>query len=450
MESKSLGFFWGAVGLDRRFWLLSAGFRPLLAGLVLIATGPLAGCRGPERLPFRPQPGDLVSYVPVAGRVVALTFDDGPNDPYTSQVLDVLDRESVRATFFLVGTNAERNPDTVRRMVQAGHAIGNHSYDHPRFDQISYAARRDEIRRGADAIAAVTGVRPVLFRDPFGIFGPEAETGTNAVGVTAADRRYRGLAGLCRAENQMLVGVSVHAYDWHNETPEVMSEYMLRRVSSGAILLLHDGHDVQLGFDRAVAVKVVEQVVAALKARSYSFLTVPELIARAEPPLAVFDRGVALLGVGASDVAVTPGEPLLLRFYWSVSPEADAVTLGGFVHLRRHGRMLAQADHALPDGGDFWMPFAEVTPVIPADATPGACELSVGATWREGAGSPHRLAVNSALSVHRRAVLLPYAVRIAAPRPISAAADSSSTSHLPPATLQPSSPPPISAGAVRP
>src|ERR1035437_3657967 len=139
-------------------------FRPLLAGLVLIAGGPLVGCRGPERLPFRPQPGDLVSYVPVAGRVVALTFDDGPNDPYTSQVLDVLDRESVRATFFLVGTNAERNPDTVRRMVQAGHAIGNHSYDHPRFDQISYAARRDEIRHGADAIAAVTGVRPVLFR----------------------------------------------------------------------------------------------------------------------------------------------------------------------------------------------------------------------------------------------------------------------------------------------
>ena len=81
----------------------------LLAVMLVIAAFPLGGCRGPERLPFRPQAGDLVSYVPVAGRVVALTFDDGPNDPYTSQVLDILDRESVRATFFLIGTNAGRS-----------------------------------------------------------------------------------------------------------------------------------------------------------------------------------------------------------------------------------------------------------------------------------------------------------------------------------------------------
>lgn len=417
----------------------------LMAGPVFAAGFSLTGCRGPERLPLRAQPGDLVSYVPVAGRVVALTFDDGPNDPCTSQVLDLLDRESVRATFFLVGTNVERNPDAVRRMVQAGHAIGNHSYDHPRFDQISSAERRDEIRRGADAIAAVTGVRPVMFREPFGIFGPAAEAGTNAAGATAADRRFRGLSGLCRAENQLLAGISVHAYDWHKEPPEVMAEYMLRRVSAGAILLLHDGHETQVGADRSVVVKVLEQVLAALKARGYSFLTVPELIARAEPPLAAFDRGVALLGIGAPDGAATPGQPLLLRCYWSVPSEADAARLVGFMHLRQRGRLLVQADHGLPDGADMWNQAVEVAPVIPADAAPGACELSVGATWREGAGTPRRLAVSSDLSVHRRAILLPYAVRIAAPslpdNPGAAAASSA---------LRPQMPPPGAAGAARP
>ncbi len=405
--------------------------------LVFIAVFALAGCRGPERLPFRPQAGDLVSYVPVAGRVVALTFDDGPNEPYTSQVLDVLDRESVRATFFLVGTNVERSPDTVRRMLQAGHAIGNHSYDHPRFDRISYAERRDQIRHGADAIAAVTGVRPVLFRDPFGIFGPDEEAGAKAVGVSAADRRYRGLAGLCRAENQINVGVSVHAYDWHNDPPEVMADYMLRRVSSGAILLLHDGHDTQLGFNRAVVVKVLEQVLAALKARGYTFVTVPELIARAEAPLAAFDRGVTLLGIGAPEGPVAPGERLLLRCYWSVPAEAESSALVGFIHLRQRGRMLAQADNVLSEGADMWAQVMEVPLVVPDSATPGACELSVGATWREGAGAARRLAVSSSLSVHRRAVLLPYAVRIAAPSPSTAGTDSSSTLHPPPSTLHP-------------
>ncbi len=418
-----------------------------LSASIVSAVFALAGCRGPELLPFRPQAGDLVSYVPVSGRVVALTFDDGPNEPYTSQVLDVLDRESVRATFFLVGTNVERSPDTVRRMVQAGHAIGNHSYDHPRFDQISYAARRDEIRRGADAIAAVTGVRPVLFRDPFGIFGPDEESGTNAVGVTASDRRYRGLAGLCRAENQINVGVSVHAYDWHNDPPEVMSEYMLRRVSPGAILLLHDGHDVQLGFNRAVAVKVLEQVLAALKARGYTFVTVPELIARAEAPQAAFDRGVSLLGIGAPDGAVAPGGRLLLRCYWSVPAEAESSALVGFVHLRQRGHMLAQSDNVLSDGSDMWAQVLEVPLVVPDRAAPGACELSVGATWREGTGSARRLAVSSSLSVHRRAVLLPYAVRIAAPSPNTAGTDSSSTLHPPTSTLH--LPAPTAAGAGR-
>ncbi|MEI7437592.1 MAG: hypothetical protein WCL16_12385, partial [bacterium] len=284
-----------------------------------------------------------------------------------------------------------------------------------RFDQISYAARREEIRRGSDVITAVTGVRPVLFRVPYGIFGATSESGTNAIGATVADRRYRGLSGLCRVENQMLVGVSVHANDWHDDPPGVMSEYMLRRVSPGSILLLHDGQDIRPGYDRSVVVKVVEEVVATLKARGYTFVTVPDLIARAQLPLAAFDRGIDLLGVGAPDGFVHPGERLPLRFYWSVPDVEHVGSMIGFVHLRQRGRMLVQSDHLLPDGADMWTQVVEMTPVIPDSATPGACELSLGVTWREGADRARRLAVSSAQSVHRRAVLIPYAVRIAAP-----------------------------------
>ena len=118
--------------------------------MALIVLAPLAyGCYA-ARTPSSQLFGDIYTHGPRTEKVVALTFDDGPNDPYTGQILDVLKQEGVHATFFCVGMNAEREPATVRRIAAEGNEVGNHSYRHRKRDTLldlgySDAARTNDI-----------------------------------------------------------------------------------------------------------------------------------------------------------------------------------------------------------------------------------------------------------------------------------------------------------------
>src|SRR5258708_1049848 len=136
----------------------------LLAGLILLVT-----FRALTPLHARlNRDGVLYWHGNTTHRQIALTFDDGPNEPYTSQVLEILRQNHVQATFFLVGENVETYPEAARAIVHDGHVIGNHTYSHRNLIVHSNAAVRREIERGEEAIERVTGQQTHLFRPPYG------------------------------------------------------------------------------------------------------------------------------------------------------------------------------------------------------------------------------------------------------------------------------------------
>lgn len=206
--------------------------------------------------------GAVVYRVPVAERVVALTFDDGPRPPFTDAILDVLRDQGIVATFFLVGENVERYPTLARRIVREGHAIGNHGWAHRALDGLSTGAARNEIAHGARAIRQVTGVQPRILRPPFG----------------ALDARISGRNGVAAEHDQTLVMWSVETRDWATRSPRAVAVGTLRQVEPGAVILLHDG-----GGNREHVVTATRWMVGHLARQGYRFVTVPQLLNLPDP-----------------------------------------------------------------------------------------------------------------------------------------------------------------------
>ncbi|MBZ5625168.1 MAG: polysaccharide deacetylase family protein [Acidobacteriia bacterium] len=190
-------------------------------------------------------------------RAVALTFDDGPSEG-TPEILDILARYQVPATFFQCGANVERLPAVARAVHQAGHAIGNHSHTHPLFCFRSPGFMEQDLRRAQETIEAHTGRRPDLFRAPFGV---------RWFGIGAVARRLR------------LTGVmwTIIGYDWSRKADAVV-ERISPRVSNGAILCLHDGRELRARPDIGVTVEAVRRLVPMLLDRGYRFETVHRLL----------------------------------------------------------------------------------------------------------------------------------------------------------------------------
>jgi len=189
---------------------------------------------------------------------IALTFDDGPNDPYTSEVLKVLQDNHVRATFFLLGKNVEANPQAARDIVAAGHAIGNHSYDHHNLVMRTNGEVREEILKTEKAIESATGQKTDLFRPPYG----EKDA------LTLRQTRKLGY---------VMIEWSVSAEDWRRPGPEKIVSNVVREVQNGAIILMHDGDKTRRG-DRSQTVAALPQIIAQLRQKGYEFVTIPELL----------------------------------------------------------------------------------------------------------------------------------------------------------------------------
>ena len=204
------------------------------------------------------QAGQIVSSVDVFEPVVALTFDDGPRDPYTAQILDVLRDQGVLATFFLIGENVERYPALAKRILREGHAIGNHSFSHRALPSLAGASVRGEIDRADRAIQTATGLRPRLFRPPYGSIDP----------------RLRGPNGLLASRGHTVVLWSVEVNDWSTRSAQRVALRTLTRVRPGSIVLLHDG-----GGDRAHVVIATRWMIANLSQRGFTMVTVPDLLA---------------------------------------------------------------------------------------------------------------------------------------------------------------------------
>jgi peptidoglycan/xylan/chitin deacetylase (PgdA/CDA1 family) len=200
--------------------------------------------------------GRALGRLPTRDRVVALTFDDGPNPEATPRILDALAAAGVPATFFILGRHAERWPHLVRRVHDEGHAIGNHGYFHRKLHFKSPAYVRNDLGRGSDAIADACGVRPALFRAPHGFRSPW-------VNVTAASL------------GQRVIGWSLGVWDSARPGVDEIARRTVVGARPGSILLLHDGDGYDPNGDRLQTAAAVPRVTADLAGRGYRFVTVP-------------------------------------------------------------------------------------------------------------------------------------------------------------------------------
>ena len=192
-------------------------------------------------------------------RVVALTFDDGPNDPDTSLLADLLADEGVRATFLAVGACIERHPDTARRLVHDGHVLGSHGYSHQFRRCAGHADLRAEVGRAEDVFTRHLGVRPVLFRPPWLLRTP-------GLFDVAAERSL-----------QLVSGEFAHMLEVFQPSPERIARRAVAKARPGSILIFHDGFDAK-GGDRANTVLAVEIVIAELRRVGFDFTTVDRLL----------------------------------------------------------------------------------------------------------------------------------------------------------------------------
>ncbi len=227
---------------------------PLGAAIAVAGFGYVTAFR-PSSQVFGPFPFEGETVDPV----IALTFDDGPNEPYTSQLLAVLAERDVRATFFMVGRCAERFPATVRDVVQAGHVLGNHSYSHSFSRYIAMPTQRTEIQRGQDCLAALADVRPGLYRPPWLCHWPWVLASIRAAGLQPVSGRFG------------------HPLEVFQPPARRITAAAARLARPGGILIFHDGFEARGGF-RDQTVAAVGPLIDTLRERGYRFATIDELL----------------------------------------------------------------------------------------------------------------------------------------------------------------------------
>lgn len=192
-------------------------------------------------------------------RQIALTFDDGPNDPHTLHLLDVLARHNVNATFFMVGRYVRHRPDLAVEVARQGHVIANHTFTHPLLTVQSLARVRDELSQCRAALTDAVGEHSNLFRPPWG-------------------GRRPGVFGVVRNLGLEPVMWSVTGFDWNAPSADYIEQKVTRRIRGGDVVLLHDGGHLAFGADRSATVRVVDRLIARYKSEGFEFVTVPQMM----------------------------------------------------------------------------------------------------------------------------------------------------------------------------
>lgn len=181
-------------------------------------------------------------------KLIALTFDDGPKAQTTSQLLDILKREQVQATFFMLGQCIAGNPDIVRRAYAEGHQIGTHTYNHVNLTKVGRQTALNEIQSGELVAQQVVGVPPTAFRAPFGAI-------TNDIAALTPNP---------------VIGWSVDTQDWLTRNADTTYQRVMSESFDGAIVLMHDIHPS--------TIQAADRIIPALKAQGYRLVTVQELL----------------------------------------------------------------------------------------------------------------------------------------------------------------------------
>jgi peptidoglycan-N-acetylglucosamine deacetylase len=190
---------------------------------------------------------------------LALTYDDGPNDPHTPRLLEVLAKHQVHATFFLIGRYVQQRPDIAREIIKAGHAVGNHTFTHPLLTFKSAVEVRRELSDCRSALHDAVGEHSNLFRPPFG-------------------GRRPAVLRIVRELSLEPVMWNVTGYDWNAPPSDVIEQKITKQIRGGNVILLHDGGHKQMGADRSQTVLATDRLITKYKSDGYEFATIPQMM----------------------------------------------------------------------------------------------------------------------------------------------------------------------------
>jgi peptidoglycan/xylan/chitin deacetylase (PgdA/CDA1 family) len=205
-------------------------------------------------------PGTKASYssVPAQGQFIAMTFDDGPVPANTPRLLDMLKERGIKATFFTVGKNVQAYPNIVRRIISEGHEIANHTWTHPWLSKMSDAAVRSELQRSHEALTAITGIAPRMYRPPYGA-------------ITARQKQW-----IMSEFGYPTILWSVDPEDWRTRNAAMTHSRIVAQTKPGAIILVHDIH--------ASSIDAMPSTLDDLLAKGFRFVTVSQLIGMSKGP----------------------------------------------------------------------------------------------------------------------------------------------------------------------
>jgi peptidoglycan-N-acetylglucosamine deacetylase len=193
-------------------------------------------------------------------RQLALTFDDGPNDPHTLSLLKVLAKHNVSATFFLIGRHVRQIPRVAHEISQAGHVIGNHTFDHPLLIFKNESEIRRELLQCRSAIEDAIGAHSNLFRPPFG-------------------GRRPAVIRVARELGLQTIMWNITGYDWSAPPAAEIERKISGRIRGGDVILLHDGGHKQLRADRSQTVLATDRLLTQYKDEGFEFVTIPDMMA---------------------------------------------------------------------------------------------------------------------------------------------------------------------------
>jgi len=209
-----------------------------------------------------------IEQIGAAKNKIALSFDDGPDPQWTPKILDVLKEKNVSGTFFVIGDEANRYPGILKREYAEGHVIGNHTFTHPRFDEISHTQIKWELNLTQRLFESTLGIKSMLFRPPYGI-DHQPEYAEEVAQLP-----------LPQEMGYLIVGQQIDPNDWRQRDgkqipAQEIVDNVLRQASKGNIVLFHDG-----GGDRSQTVAALPRVIDTLRAKGYQIIAVPELIGK--------------------------------------------------------------------------------------------------------------------------------------------------------------------------
>lgn len=188
---------------------------------------------------------------------IALTFDDGPDTVVTPKILDILKKNDVKATFFILGNRAQRNPEIVKQILKDGHALGNHSWDHKDLDRLSPDKIKSEIQKTDNILFSITGYHPAIVRPPYGAANRKAVQEIGPMGYKVIDW-------------------SVDTLDWMGIPPNIIMYTIKREIRPGGIILQHCAGGKKGNLSNTVT--ALPQIIEYLKSENYEFVRVPELV----------------------------------------------------------------------------------------------------------------------------------------------------------------------------